>query len=131
MREGVRSGLFETSEAAAKYETHFVGGTVALLGDLDFRLCALRACIHFRPVRAIDEHDHVSVLLDGAGFPQIGEAGRCVSRSGARVSWLRNQHGEVQFLGETFEAAGDAGDFFLAIVETAAAGDQLQIIDND
>src|SRR4029434_11338489 len=74
LREGVGRGFFETGEPAAKDEAHFVGRAVALLGDLDFGLVALfRGGIHLRPMRAIDEHDDVGVLLDGAGFAEIGE----------------------------------------------------------
>jgi len=40
LREGIWRGLFEAGEAAAKDEADFVGGAVALLGDLDFGLVA-------------------------------------------------------------------------------------------
>ena len=38
---GVGRGFFKTSEAAAEDKAHFVGGAVALLGDLHFSLVAL------------------------------------------------------------------------------------------
>ncbi len=74
-----------------------VGGTgraVTLLGDDDFRLALhpfqlvppdlmfRRAFFRFglRQVIfvAVNEHDHVRVLLDGAGFAKVGELGPLV-----------------------------------------------------
>src|SRR5258705_2114311 len=55
LREGVRSGLFEASEAAAEYEADLVGGAGALPGDLDFRLIAFFGrSRHLRAVRAMN-----------------------------------------------------------------------------
>src|SRR5579862_1365273 len=64
--EGVGGRFFKTREAAAEYEADFVGGAIALLGDLDFGLVALfGGSVELAPVRPVDEHHHVGVLFDG------------------------------------------------------------------
>src|SRR5215472_2866644 len=132
LREGVRGGFFEAGQAAAENEFHLVGGAVALLGDDDVRHVALFGRqVHFSPVGAIDEHDHVGVLLDGAGFAQVRELRTAFFAFGGTGELAEDQHGDLQFLGETLETARDAGDFFLAGVEAATRGDELKIVNNE
>src|SRR6266481_4909156 len=132
LRKGVGSGFFEAGKTAAEYEANLVGGSVALLGDLDFRLIAFFGRgVHLRPVRTIDEHDHVGVLFDGAGFAEVGKLRAALFAFGGASELAEHENGDLQFFGEPLEAARDAGNFFLAIAEAAAAGDELKIIDND
>ena len=81
--------------------------------------------------------DEVGVLLDAAGFAQVAEAraalGVTAAGFGVSVELGEDDDGEVQFFGEGFEAAGNFGDFELAVVLGAAGGraQELQVVDED
>lgn len=79
----------------------------------------------------VDEHDDVGVLLDGAGFAKVGKLRAAVIALWSAGELAEDEDGNLQFLGETLEAARDAGDFFLAIAEAATRSDQLKIIDDE
>src|SRR6202011_1661126 len=82
-------------------------------------------------MRAVDEHNDVGVLLEGAGFAEVGELGAALVTFGGAGELAEDENGNLQLLGEAFEGAGDAGDFFLAIAEAAAGGDELEIVDDE
>src|SRR5258708_34105012 len=74
--EGGGSGFLETRKAAAEDEADCVGGGVALFGDAEFGFFAFfGGGAGFEEMRAVDEHDDVGILLDGAGFAEVGELG--------------------------------------------------------
>src|SRR6266481_3253154 len=132
LAEGVGGGFLEAREAAAKYEADGVGGAVALLGYAELGFFALFGRgAGFEEVRAVDEHDDVGVLLDGAGLAEVGELRAALVALGGAGKLAEDEDGNLQLLGETLEGAGDAGDFFLAIAEAAAGGDELEIIDDE
>src|SRR5260370_29317737 len=57
---------------------------------------------------AEDEHDHVGVLLDRAGFAQVGELRALVVAVLDGTPQLpQRQHGNVELLGERLQSAGD------------------------
>ena len=87
--------------------------------------------VFFEEVRAVDEHDDVGVLLDGAGFAEVGELRAAILALGSAGELAENEDGDFQLLGEAFQAAGNAGDFFIAVAEAAARGDELEIIDDE
>jgi hypothetical protein len=132
LREGIRGSFFETSEAAAENELDFVGRAVALFGDEDVGHVALFGRgVEIEEIGAIDEHDDVCVLLDGARFAQVGKLRATFVALGRAGELAEDENGNLQFLGEAFEAARNAGNFFLTGIETTASGDELQIIDNE
>src|SRR5580658_3056563 len=129
--EGVGGGFFEARQAAAEDEFYVFGGAVALLGDAELGFFALfGAGAGFEEVRAVDEHDDVGVLLDSAGFAEVGKLGAAFVALGGAGELAENENGYLQFFREAFEAAGDAGDFFLAVAEAATGGDELQVVDD-
>src|SRR5215813_2163887 len=129
--EGIGSRFFEAREAAAEDEADFVGGPVALFGNLDFGLVAFfRGRVELGPVRPVDEHDNVGVLFDGARFAQVRQLRTALFAFRGAGELAEDENGDLQFLGQALEAAGDAGDFFLARVEAAARGDELEIVDD-
>ena len=85
-------------------------------------------------VRTGEKADHVCVLLNGTRFTKVGQH-RTLALAGFNGAIELGEHddGDVEFLGEAFDAGGDFGDFDLAIVLRAAAlrGDELKIIDHD
>jgi len=103
-----------------------------LLGDAEFGFFAFfGAGAGFEEMGAVDEHDDVGVLLDGAGFAEVGELGAAFVAFGGAGELAEDEDGNLQFFREALEAAGNAGDFFLAVAEAAARGDQLEIIDDE
>src|SRR5947209_7107689 len=63
----------EPGELLQESHLHRVRGSVALLGDDDLRLALKLRIFAVIVLRTVDEHHHISVLLDGAGFAQIAQ----------------------------------------------------------
>ena len=90
----------------------------------------LVAAVHHR--LAVDQHDHVRVLLDG--FPTRAgrwSAGRRCSDSLARIELREAQHRHAQLAGQGLHPARDGGDFLLAIVGLARTFHQLQVVQGE
>ena len=66
----------------------FADGAIALLGDDDFSSALEFGIVLLINLFAEDEHDHVGVLFDGAGFAEIAELRAMVAAAafGARLS---------------------------------------------
>ena len=100
------------------------------LGDVLLR------CILIIVVLAVEEHDLVRVLLDGAGFAQIGQQRALVLAALVRTGQLRQaKHGHVQLLGHDLQRAGDVRNdllaVFTAVAAAARADHELEIVDDD
>ncbi|MNQ76957.1 hypothetical protein D3C85_918090 [compost metagenome] len=83
---------------------------------------------------AIDEHDAVGVLLDRAGFTQVGQLRALVFALLDLTRQLRQgDDRHAQFLGQGLQAAGDLGHFLHAVLLSAAFArrHQLQVVDDD
>src|SRR6185312_10712326 len=80
---------------------------------------------------AVDQQDHVCVLLDRAAFAQIRHDGFLVVplRHGA-VELRQGNHRDRQLLGENFQAARDFADLGRAILLRARNLHELQIVDD-
>src|SRR5882724_4167422 len=130
--EGVWGGFLEAGDTAAEDEADFVGGAVALFSEEEFGLVAFFGSgVEFEEIGAVDEHDHVGVLFDGAGFAEVGELRAAFFAFGSAGQLAKHQNGNLQFLGKTLERAGNAGDFFLTIAEAAARGNELEIVNDE
>ncbi|MNP36789.1 hypothetical protein D3C76_1302020 [compost metagenome] len=78
---------------------------------------------------AVHEEDHVGVLLDGTGFPQVGGDWPLVGTLFAFAGELAQQHDRnAQFLGEQLAAATDTAHLFSSVA--ALAFQQLQVVDH-
>ena len=86
-------------------------------------------------VVAVDEHDRVGVLLDGAGFAQVGEHGPLVRARFVRTGQLAQADDrDVQLFGHDLQRAGnfaDDGDAILARFTGGRGGHQLKIVDDN
>ena len=84
---------------------------------------------------AKDEHHDIGILLDRAGFAQIGEHRALVLSLLDRARQLRqSQHRNIELLGERLQPAGDLGNFLNAVVLRAGlarGAQQLQVVDDD
>src|SRR6516165_9532800 len=126
LRKGVWGSLFKAGQAAAEDELDLVGRTVALLGDEDVGHVALFGRgVEIEEIGAVDEHDDVGVLFDSAGLAEVRELRAALVALGSPGELAEDEDGNLQLLGETFESAGNAGDFFLAGIKAATPGDQL------
>ena len=87
-------------------------------------------------LRAVDEADHVRVLLDGARLTQVGQLRAlpldALARLHATVELREGDDGDVQLLGQPFERARDGAHLLLTATEVHAAGvHQLEVVDED
>src|ERR1700741_203467 len=132
LREGVWRSFFEAGQAAAEDEFDLVGRAVALLGDEDVGHVALFGRgVEIEEIGAVDEHDDVGVLFDRAGFAKVRKLRAALVAFGRAGKLAEDEDGNLQFLGEALEPAGNAGNFFLTRIEAAASGDELKVIDHE
>ncbi len=125
--------IAEPRELALELQFDGAGRAVALLADDDFGLA-----VHQRHVElpffvfrradarllvgeviflAIHEHHDVGVLLDRAGFTQVGQLRALVVAVFDLTRQLRQRDDRnVEFLGQRLQAGGDLGDFLHAVV---------------
>ena len=82
---------------------------------------------------AVEEQDHVGVLLDAAGLADVGHDGALVAaRLDLAVQLRQRDDGNLQILGERLEAARDLGQLLHAILLLLIeAAHELQVIDDD
>ena len=83
---------------------------------------------------AVDEEHHVGVLLDGAGFAQVGQLRAFVVTVFNLAGKLREGHdGDGQFLGQRLEAHGNFRHLLHAAFGGLAGGtaEELQVIHHD
>src|SRR5579884_781096 len=123
--------VVERRELAPEGELDGVRRPVALLGDDDLRDVLLVAVLVVDLV-AVDERDHVGVLLDGARLAQVGEPGLGrVAVLDLPIELRERDHGHVELLGEGLERARDLGDLLLAAVLAFGAAHELEVVDHD
>ena len=103
-----------------------------------FALGGLFVLVGIRVILLAHQQTHeIGVLLDGAGFAQIGKARATLGFAGAAlgvtVELGEDDDGDVQFFREPFEAGGNFRDFELAVVLRTAAGaaEELEVVDED
>ena len=81
---------------------------------------------------AVDEHDQVRILLDGAGFPQIRVDRALVGTLfQASVQLGERHHGALQLFRQRLEGAGDFTDFQSTVVRQRRHPHQLQVVHHD
>ena len=105
---------------------------MAVFGNDNFSHILLLA-VFIIIVVAVDKHDNVGVLLDGAGFTQVGKHGLFIRALLGRTRKLRQAyHRDVQFLRHNLERAGNLRDLLRTVVAPPAARlHELQIVDYD
>ena len=80
----------------------------------------------------MEEHDHVGILLDGAGVAQVGQHGALVGALHVGAGQLgAGQQRHLQLQGDGLEAAGNLADLQLAVLVAAVRRHQLQIVDHN
>src|SRR5438309_2797862 len=134
LREVVEAGVF-----LLEVELQGPRRPVALLADDELREpldAFVRLRVH-RPViqlLAVDEADHVGVLLDGARLAEVGELGTAVLAAALLRSTrqLRQRDDRyVQLLGEGLEGARDIGDLLLPVLGVGRPLHELEVVHDD
>ena len=115
--------VFESGEVGEVGEFDGAGRAVALLGDDDLGLALDVFVFAVVVLFAVDEGDDVGVLLDGAGFAEVGEQRFFVAGALLRATGELRQcyDRDAEFFGEGLEAAGDGADFLGAVFELGLA----------
>src|SRR6202790_539941 len=145
----VQRQIAEPGETGLELQLDRAGWAVALLADDHFGLAVHQRHVQlpfliFRRARAgflvrqiiflaEHEHHHVGVLLDRAGFTQVGQLRALVFAALDLARQLRQRDdGNIQFLGERLQAGRDLRDFLHAVVAAlAGALKQLNVIDHE
>ena len=97
---------FKAGEGFDEGEFDGAGGAVALFADDDFGYAGFGGFFLVVVVVAVDEHDDVGVLFDGAGFAQVAHHGAFVGALlDAAVELREGDDGALQFFGQGLEAA--------------------------
>ena len=134
-----RPGL-ESHEVGNKGERDGAGGAVPVLGENEFGLAVVFVAF-FLIIDIVDlsieESNHVGVLLNGAGFTEVGHAWNAEGGAGTAfrspVELGENDDRDTEFLGESFEAAGDFRDLTFTGIGSLLGGrsHELKVIDRD
>ena len=102
-----------------------------MLGDEDVRLAGARRLLVV-DVLAVQQDDHVGVLLDGTGFTQVRDHGPLVlALLGATVQLREGDDRDLEFLGQQLQRTGELGDFLLAGFDLLARAHELQVVEDD
>src|SRR5262249_9709063 len=120
---------FEAHELTEETQRDLAGRTVALFGEDDLRQPAglFRRLV---VVLAVEQHDHVGVLLDGARLAEIAHARPIVVAAlDVAVELGQSDHRQLQLSGDGLERARDRRDLLLPALHSAARAQQLQVID--
>ena len=84
-------------------------------------------------IDTVEEHDHIGVLLDGAGFAKVGENRTRVVTAGYGTGELsKGDNRDFQFASELFQAAGNFCNFLDAVSGiTIGTLEKLEIVDDN
>src|SRR4030095_16161400 len=129
---GIVGQVVEPGVFAEELQLDRTGRAVTLLADDHFGQALVRRVFLVVVVVAVNEDDHVRVLLDGADFAQVRHDRALVGTRFQRAVELRQRdHRDVQFLRQALEGARDLGDFRRAVLAVARHLHQLQVVDDD
>ena len=105
----------ETGVLALEGQQHIAHGAITMLGNDDFGHAAEVATffvgIDMVVFGAVDEDDHVGILLDGSRFAEVAQLRTltfvALAVFNSTVQLAQSQNGNVQFLGQAFERTAD------------------------
>ena len=108
----------ETEKLGVEVKFDFADRTMTVFADDEFGDVSFFVIgfVHVIIIDAMEEHDHVSVLLDRAGVAEVGENRARVVATGDVTGKLgESDDGDFQFASELFKTTGDFGDFLDAV----------------
>src|SRR6056297_17679 len=107
------------------------GCAVAVLADDDLGLALVRRIVVVDFI-TVNEQDHVGILLDGAGFTQVGHHRPLVGPLLQRAVELGKRDDRyLELLGKRLEAARDLSDLGGAVLLVSGHLHQLEVVDHD
>ena len=123
--------ILEAGVFLLEVKIDFADWAVAVLGHDDVGDAGL-LFVALGAVLAVDEHYHVRILLDGAGFPEIGQLGLLVvARFDAAGELGKGDDRDPELARKPFEGAGDLAHHLHAVVDVRPAFDELEVVDDD
>mmetsp|Transcript_3500 Transcript_3500/g.6607 ORF Transcript_3500/g.6607 Transcript_3500/m.6607 type:complete len:207 (+) Transcript_3500:220-840(+) len=129
-----RGKVLELGVHALEGQLHRAHRAITLFRNNDLGHPRLLALVLGVVLVAVDEHDDVRVLLDGAGLAQVGHHRPLVGPLLHRAVELRQcDDRALQLLGQGLQAARDLAEHGGAVFFAAAAvaAHQLQVVDDD
>ena len=116
-----QSQIFEPCLIFLKVQLDGASRAIALFADDDFGHVGLFA-IFIVVIIAVNEHDDVRILLDGAGFTQVAHHRALVGALLDRAVELRQRnHRALQLFGQHLQPARDFAQLGGPVVATGAA----------
>jgi hypothetical protein len=125
-----RRQTFKTGQVLQEGQTDRACGAVTLFADDDFGHTGIFGILVVVVV-AVNEHDDVGILLDGAGLSQVTHHGAFVGALlNTSVQLRQRNHRTLQFFGQHFQAARNLTQLGRAVVAArpARAAHELQIV---
>ena len=127
--------VHEPREVVLPEQFHVTDRPITLLGDDDLGLPADPLpilVVGLVVLLAVDEHHHVGVLFDGAGFAKVIEPGPVVARHLRLPVELRQaEHRDVEFAGHPLQPPRDPRHLLLTWIPRIVRLDQLEVVDHD
>ena len=123
--------VVELGQVRREGELHGADRAIALLADVELRQALVRA-VRVVDLVAVDEQDHVRVLLDGAGFPQVGHVRALVRAALQTAIELRTGHDRAtHFLCNRLQRAGYFGNLVGTVLLLRRWPHELQVVHHD
>src|SRR6476620_9188021 len=128
----LRQQVHELGKLAAEDELDPVDRAVAVLGDDELRDARFLGLLRVVVLVAVDEHDEVRVLLDGAGLAQVGEDRALVgARLDAAVELAQRDDRHVDLARGQLEPAAHLADLLDAAFDPLVGVHELEVVDDD
>jgi hypothetical protein len=124
---------FEPGQHVQERQLDGAGGAVALLADDDLGHAGLLAGVLGVVLVAVDEHDDVGILLDGARFAQVAHHGALVGARAPRerLSCDSAITGHCNSLASIFRPREISPSSVARLSPSLAAAHELQVVDHD
>src|SRR5713101_8546254 len=124
--------IFETRKFTLESEAYDTRWAIPLFGDVNFGDAFLGAIFGVIDFIAINEPDNICILFNRPRFAEVGQLRfRRLALFHGPAELRQRHHRDIELFGQGFEGTGNAGNFLLAVLRTAAHLHELQIVHDD
>ena len=117
---------------ANEYHLHRAGLPIAVFGNdqLGESSILVSGIVH---LFAVDEGNHIRVLLDASAFAEVGKLRTVVASTSLRIAGELGQcdHRDLQLFGELLESTADSRDLKVPILVLATCLHELEVIKDE